>query len=58
MNDAHVAAADGSTHLVPPDGKLTFCGREPTGPGFGDPCPDCVELAAARDHAQAKAARR
>lgn len=53
--DTVVSVADGSTHLVPPLGKLTFCGREPVGPGVGDPCPDCVELAGHRDLAQARA---
>lgn len=53
--DQKVIVADGSTHLVPPLGKLTFCGREPTGPGDGPPCPDCAELAEHRDLAQARA---
>lgn len=55
-----LAGADGLAHLVPPLGRLTFCGLPPAA---GDtagrrPCPQCRALAAERDTAQQRAARR
>lgn len=56
MEDTLVLAADGDVHLVPPLGRLTFCGREPLhAVDDGQPCADCAELAAARNHAQTRA---
>lgn len=56
MDDIRVLTADGTVHLVPPHGRLTFCGREPLHAiTTGEPCEICVELAAARDHATARA---
>lgn len=59
-DDTRVLTADGGVHLVPPQGRLTFCGREPVStllteePAPGPVHPECVELAAARDHAQTR----
>lgn len=56
--DAKVLSEDGRVHLVPPLGRLTFCGRPPmAGDAAGEPCVDCVQLAAARDAAQARTSR-
>lgn len=59
--DAKVLAGDGQIHLVPPMGRLTFCGQPPAA---GDTdvsgrtvCAECRALAAERDQRQERGPR-
>lgn len=59
FEDTRVHGDDGLVHLLPPAGKLTFCGRLPGREldDHGDQPPpheQCVELAAARDAASVR----
>lgn len=60
-DDMKTLAEDGQIHLVPPMGRLTFCGLPPAAGDTDVPgrtvCAECRALAADRDAAQTRAPR-
>ena len=60
-DDMKTLAGDGQIHLVPPMGRLTFCGLPPAAGNVDVPgrtvCAECRALAAERDLRQERAPR-